>query len=218
MGTASIRQAIADAIAIEERNPALHNYFARQLDTLRTGLVFPPENAVQALVSFTRSYISYVPDLLDLVAGKLRHTGDAAFATPLMHMAEDFFLASAPAQEGQSELKSLLEEAFLAHRLVEEVNDLQVRLRGEPLVAIDMTRANIIVHHLIGDRVANQLEALVSQSMALLAPENRLFAAPVNAMSPMSRALLPCMSESCNITLRLDVYRAQSSAGAAGDG
>ncbi|HEY6130583.1 MAG TPA: hypothetical protein VIV27_01125, partial [Halioglobus sp.] len=63
---------------------------------------------------------------------------------------------------------ALLDEAFLAHRLLEEVNDRHIRHLQRPLLLLDMTEANIIVHHLLGDAFANRLEQLVQFTAAQL--------------------------------------------------
>ncbi len=65
-------------------------------------------------------------------------------------------------------LEALLDEAFLAHRLLEEVNDHHIRHLQRPLLPLDMTEANIIVHHLLGDEFATRLEQLVQFTAAQL--------------------------------------------------
>jgi len=51
--------------------------------------------------------------------------------------------------EGHEGLDGLLDEAYLAHRLVEEVNDLYIKHFGQPLIPADTTVANVIAcdHH-----------------------------------------------------------------------
>jgi hypothetical protein len=65
-------------------------------------------------------------------------------------------------------LEALLDEAFLSHRLLEEVNDHHIRHLRRPLLPLDMTEANIIVHHLLGDEFATRLEELVQFTAAQL--------------------------------------------------
>ena len=62
---------------------------------------------------------------------------------------------------GDGGLEALLDEAFLAHRLLEEVNDHHIRHLQRPLLPLDMTEANLIVHYLLGDEFATRLEHLV---------------------------------------------------------
>ena len=62
---------------------------------------------------------------------------------------------------GHVGLESLLDEAYLAHRLVEEVNDLYIKHFQQPLIPLDTTVANLIAHQLIGETFANQLDEVV---------------------------------------------------------
>lgn len=62
---------------------------------------------------------------------------------------------------GHEGLNSLMGESYLAHRLVEEVNDRFISGYNMPLVPMDMTRSNLIIHHLIGEPFANQLDSAV---------------------------------------------------------
>ena len=66
-----------------------------------------------------------------------------------------------PAAASAVGLEALLDEAFLALRLLEEVNDHHIRHLQRPLLPVDMTEANIIVHHLLGDEFASRMEQLV---------------------------------------------------------
>ncbi len=60
-------------------------------------------------------------------------------------------------------LAELLDEAYLAHRLVEELNDRYIACFAEPLLTLDTTRANLLAHQLIGESFANQLDALLDE-------------------------------------------------------
>jgi hypothetical protein len=54
-----------------------------------------------------------------------------------------------------------MDEAYLAHRLIEEVNDRFMLRTSIPLVPVDMTMSNLIVHSLIGEPFANELDEAV---------------------------------------------------------
>jgi hypothetical protein len=90
-------------------------------------------------------------------------------------MAEDYFLQPPEELPGDGGLEALLDEAFLAHRLLEEVNDHHIRHMQRPLLPIDMTEANIIVHHLLGDSFATRLEQLVQFTAAQLLEREHLW-------------------------------------------
>ena len=91
-------------------------------------------------------------------------------------MAEDYFLHPPEDLPADGGLEALLDEAFLAHRLLEEVNDHHIRHLQRPLLPLDMTEANIIVHHLLGDDLANALDQLVHETAAQLLEREHVWA------------------------------------------
>ncbi|EGH01307.1 hypothetical protein PSYAE_04910 [Pseudomonas amygdali pv. aesculi str. 0893_23] len=58
-----------------------------------------------------------------------------------------------------------MDEAYLAHRLVEEVNDLYIKHFGQPLIPSNTTVASVIAHQLIGEQFANQLDEAVHHAV-----------------------------------------------------
>ena len=208
MGTQEIRQIIADARQYEQRSHELLGRFEEQLPVLRQQLLLPDENPAAALVEFVEQYIEYVPEFIENLGRVSRDSGIEDDVAPFLHMAEDFFLAPPEGVGGIPGLPGILDEAFLAQRLIEEVNDRHILAHREPLLPVDMTRANIIVHHLIGDQLANRLDALVEHSVVQLIDAERLFAnidgAGIEEGSLLERwQALPCASRSVAIDLRL---------------
>jgi len=206
MSIAAIKALIDSAIAHEQRSGELRAHFSGQLGALRESLVLPPENPLQALVEFTQRYILYVPDFLESLHKK-QSESTLAFFGPFLNMAEDFFLAPPQPLQDDHGLQALLDEAFLAQRLLEEMNDRHIRLQRSQLMPVDMTRANIIVHHLLGDELANQLDAIVAQSIHAMIDRQR-FGSQDNGIDPLAAVLecplpLPCMSRDVAIDLRL---------------
>jgi hypothetical protein len=207
MDTDSIRQIIAAAKQHEQTSATLQQHFIRQLPLLGAQLQLPAMGAAEALVSFVEQYIEYVPEFIESVSLLSKKRGVEQSVAPFLHMAEDFFLAPPQSMGENPGLKALLEEAFLAQRLIEEVNDRHIRFHRMPLLPVDMTRANIIVHHLIGDARANRLNKLVEQSSQLLVDHQHLFE-NFHAHDGEASVLdmwqgLPCFSRSASIDLRL---------------
>ena len=203
MSTAAIRKAIAEACRTEASTNGLRHRFAEHLDDLGRRLTLPVEQPAEALVDFTRRYIQFVPEFIDEITLHCEDQVTLAY----LNMAEDFFLAPPTPVAEEEGLMALLDEAFLAQRVLEELNDRLLRFRGRPLLPLDMTRANIIVHHLIGDRLASRLEALIEQCLSLLWDNAHRFAQPPEA-GLVDRDWwdqLPCMSRDANIDLRLEV-------------
>ena len=161
MTTAGIRESIQAALAHEEQSGAFRRKLEAELPELREKLVLPESEPVQSLMDFVTSYVESVPGSLNLVTAVSKRLDFHDYAAPFLHMAEDYFLQPPDVLPGDGGLEALLDEAFLAHRLLEEVNDHHIRHLQRPLLPLDMTEANLIVHYLLGDEFASRLEKLV---------------------------------------------------------
>ncbi|MDH4039622.1 MAG: hypothetical protein OEW92_00640 [Gammaproteobacteria bacterium] len=168
MVAALIRDKISAAVKAEARTGQLGRRLQQQLPQLRSKLVLPEKEPVAGLLQFITDYIESVPGCILLVTAVSKHMGFYDYAAPFLEMAEDYFLhppQDLPVDDG---LECLLDEAFLAHRLLEEVNDHHIRHLQRPLLPVDMTEANVIVHHLLGDDLANELDRKVHDTATLL--------------------------------------------------
>ena len=161
MTTADIKESISAALHQEEETGEFRRKLSERLPELQKKLVLPEECPLDALMAFVVSYAESVPGSLNLVTAVSKRLGFFDYAAPFLHMAEDYFLRPPELLPGGGGLEALLDEAFLAHRLLEEVNDHHVRHLERPLLPLDMTEANLIVHYLLGDELANRLEQLV---------------------------------------------------------
>ncbi len=166
MNTAAVRQSIAQAQQHEISSQALARFLQAQLERLHPSIRLPEEDASGALSAFVRAYIEQVPEVLDAAVAVAREAGIEDAVKPVLKIAEHFFLQPPPLIDGHEGLEGLLDEAYLAHRLVEEVNDRYITHLGQPLIPLDTTRANLIAHQLIGEPFANQLDEAVHHALA----------------------------------------------------
>ena len=130
----------------------------------------------------------------------------------MLKIAEQFFIQPPEIMQGHVGLDCLLDEAYLAHRLVEEVNDLYIKHFGQPLIPLDMTVANLIAHQLIGEDFANQLDEAVHHAVDEMLDEDSFALESVEAYreklnSPDTGAAWkrwPCLSRQLGVGLELD--------------
>lgn len=159
--TQSIRQTIRSTKSEPMHQQALLALVSGQVQSLHTAIHLPSRNPAGALADFVIRYIEHVPNFIDAISGLTRAAGIYDYASIFLNMAEDFFVTP-PAQIKKHEgLGALMDEAYLAHRLIEEVNDRILSHCGIPLAPMDMTRSNLIVHELIGEPYANELDFIV---------------------------------------------------------
>lgn len=203
-----IRDTIANACQQERRTGALQARFECDLPRLDQRLQLPPQHPAQQLVHFVERYIEYVPDFIESAHRISALSGYVEKVTPFLDLAEGFFLAPPEEIGADTGLIALLDEAFLAQRLIEEVNDRHIARYRHALLPMDTTRANIIVHHLLGDTVANVLDHLIEQTVSRLIDAGQLFQPPgqepeMATLAPESWQDLPCLSRTAEVDLRL---------------
>ncbi len=168
MVAALIREKISAAVQAEAKSGQLSRRLEQELPLLSNKLVMPETDPVAGLLQFITDYVESVPGCILLVSAVSKHMGFYDYAAPFLEMAEDYFMHPPPDLPTDGGLEALLDEAFLAHRLLEEVNDHHIRHLQRPLLPIDMTEANVIVHHLLGDTLANQLDERVHNTASKL--------------------------------------------------
>jgi hypothetical protein len=161
MDTVSIREAIAVALAHEARTGELDYLLTQRVRRLHPAITVPGERPVEALLDFVERYAHHVADYLDAMQAISRTLGTEDMADAVAYASSDFFCNPPALLSGHQGLNAVMNEAYLAHRLVEEINDYSMHHRGSLLLPMDMTRSNLIIHHLIGEPFANQLDEAV---------------------------------------------------------
>jgi hypothetical protein len=160
-----IRRIIRRAQNHESSTHLLITQLENNSSRLHTSIRLPKENSSQILVRFITRYIQHVPDFIDAIDEVSNQAGITHQTTPLLDIARNYFFQPPTLIQDHKGLNALMDEAYLAHRLIEEINDYIISLCGIPLTPMDMTRANLIIHHLIGEPFANELDNTVRHSV-----------------------------------------------------
>ena len=163
-----IREAIAQARAEEAQTHQLATFLAATAPGLHGAIALPEENPEKVLLEFIVRYIEHVPDFLQTLDDLMHSCGLREHGRVFITIAEDFFLQPRELVRQCGGLRGLIDEAYFAHRLMEEVNDRLILLCGVPLTPVDTTLANIVVHDLLGETYANQLDLAVHYAMEVL--------------------------------------------------
>ena len=211
MNTAALREQISRAHQHEASTGQLAQQLEKQLPHLHSAIALAEGDRNVVMARFVTAYIDLVPDLLDAANEVAREAGIESQIKPVLKIAEQFFLQPPALMAGHVGLESLLDEAYLAHRLVEEVNDLYIKHFQQPLIPLDMTVANLIAHQLIGEDFANQLDAAVHHAVDLMLNEESFALESVEAYrerltSPETGAAWkrwPCLSKQLGVGLAL---------------
>ena len=212
MNTAALREQIQTAQQHEKDTGLLTRQLESKLPHLHPSIQLPEADANGVLTRFVAAYIDEVPDLLDAANEVAREAGIESQIKPVLKIAEQYFLQPPAIMAGHVGLDSLLDEAYLAHRFVEEVNDLYIKHFGQPLIPLDMTVANLIAHQLIGEEFANQLDEAVHHTVDKMLDDESFALESVEAYreqlkSPDTEAAWkrwPCLSRQLGVELALD--------------
>ena len=166
-----IREKIELAHKIEQDNKTLETYINAKLTSLHRTISLPDDSPEKALVEFITRYINHVPDFLDAMFELSTEANIADCMCPFFKIATEYFSHPPELVEEHTGLLALVDEAYLAHRLVEEMNDRVMMHSGLPFMPMDMTISNIIVHDFLGDEFGNQLDLAVHYSTEVIFAE-----------------------------------------------
>lgn len=194
----------------QDQHNFLHQWLAERLPHLHSS-ISPPADGADGLLHFVEAYIQEVPDVLEAAQSVARQANLEPLLLPVLRVAADFFLQPPELPTEHHGMLALLDEAYLAHRLVEEVNDRYASHGGVPLIPLDTTRANLIVHHLLGEPFANQLDSAVEEAVNGLLPASLFTSADfqrhLDRMDASQRQQLwdqwPCLSSRLGMDIRL---------------
>ncbi|WP_323813635.1 hypothetical protein [Cellvibrio sp. NN19] len=207
-----IRQLIRQAQEQDAATNKLLEFVECRKQRLHAAIKLPEQQAATQLADFVVRYIKHVPDFIDAIRSMAQEAGIASEVEPLLKIASDYFMSPPSIVGPHSQLEALLDEAYLAHRLLEEVNDRFMAMSGIPLAPMDMTVANVIAHELIGEPFANELDQAVLFSAELLLNEHQFdganFTDYVNAhrdngwTEELER--WPCLTDDLSISVDFD--------------
>ncbi|MDZ7925557.1 MAG: hypothetical protein U5M23_16245 [Marinagarivorans sp.] len=176
--TLKIRKIINDAKQQDAINSVLIDFAASKVTLLHHTIKLPSENTAGVLSCFITRYIEHVPDFLDALTALMLEANIYEQGSVFLTIAEEFFIAPPEIVNEHTGLVALLDEAYLSHRMIEEVSDRILLACGAPLSPMDMNTSNIVVHSLLGEEFANQLDLAVHYAIEALFDKNGLLSAP----------------------------------------
>ena len=169
----ALSQLISQALEQEKKHHLLANLIGHRLHDISRIVRLPDHEPVARLCEYVIDYISYLPTLLSDLDDAAHITGMTAVTGPVIRAAQQFLLMPPAELEKETGLIALMDEAYLAFRLLEEVNESCIHRIGQPLIPLDMCLSNVIIHTLIGEPFANQLDAMVELRVERLFEKRR---------------------------------------------
>jgi len=163
MNTNKIRRMIKEAIATEESSgilsDAVHTFVRMNGRTLTA-------KQRKEVVKMVEDYVVHVPALIDAIITAADKYGIYNQIQPMLKAAEDYFLAPIDIIPDHLGLLGLLDDAYLAHSLVQSLSDSYKKQTGRTLIPIDMNRVNALMRNLIGEPHASMLDVAVANVLS----------------------------------------------------
>lgn len=209
MDIQALRERVNAARVHERSATVLDDWLEARLPELHPAIT-AESDPKSALLRFVEAYVAQVPDMLEAAQAVAEEARLRPHLLPVLKVAEAFFLQPPNLPADHQGMLALLDEAYLAHRLVDEINDRYVAHGCGPLIPQDMTRANLIAHQLLGEPFSNELDVMVEEAVRQLAPESlfedEAFGEYRASVDPETCRTLweqwPCMSERVGMELR----------------
>ncbi len=165
MRVRTLRSIIDHAFLLEEKTKRLQWHLKNHIKNLPDRLRIQKDNELESLDKFAKQYIHHVPEFLTALKDAAQKAGIENHVYPFLKVAEEYFVSPPSLPNEHTGLMALMDEAYLAHRLFEEVNDRYISRVGLPLIPWDMTLANVVAHQLVGEELANRLDTLVHSTV-----------------------------------------------------
>ncbi len=166
-------QAVLEIIDQARRKEARSGTFLRQMkekaSRLPTSVTVDGYNPATCLFQFAIEYIEMAPRLIECVDACAREAGIQDLFQPFIDAAARYFTQPSVLLVRYDGLDGLLIRAYLCHRLMEEMHDNNRSIRASELIDLEATRANLLVHELIGEPFANELDDSITITVLQIA-------------------------------------------------
>lgn len=159
---------IHHALQVEQKCHTLQQALQANYSQVSRLVALDEDQAGIQLLEFVVLYIRSVPSLLNDFSHTAHKYGLFKTVKPLLETAYNFFELPVHKLNARSGLAALMVKAYLAHRLLEEVNDACLFHVGRNMIPLDMTLTNTIIHTLIGEPFANEMDAIVDSAVSNL--------------------------------------------------
>ncbi|MFC6633914.1 hypothetical protein [Microbulbifer taiwanensis] len=151
-----MQQCIDRAVTLERHKGRFRQAIRHSLPRLHRSIFLPQRDLPRHLTCFVIRYIQVVPEWLQQLE-HLCEAGGLDFA-PVRQVIGHSFSEPPERHPDQVGLAALLDDAYLAHRTLEEINDRLQPACGMPLLPMDPLVANLVVRELLGERYAGELD------------------------------------------------------------
>jgi len=156
-----MHQCIDRAVTLERHKGRFLRALRKSLPRLHHNIQLPQNDGPLHLTCFVIRYIQAVPEWLHQIESLCQAAG--VDFEPVREVIGHSFSQPPERHPDQVGLAALLDDAYLAHRVLEEVNEQLQPVCGVPLLPMDTMVANLVVRELLGEQFACELDELCIQ-------------------------------------------------------
>lgn len=120
---------------------------------------------VQEVIDFVGEYIEHAPALMKLIEDAAAKSGGRQLVQPILNATEDYFLAADDTIPDRLGLVGLLDDAYLAHSLIQAISDKYKSQSGVSLLPFETHEDNAFVRRLIGEPFVSMLDEYASATL-----------------------------------------------------
>jgi hypothetical protein len=190
-------------------------YLNERIGHLHQAIRLREGDGATALATFIERYVALVPEFIEVFEDFLASAGISGEIKRQIATAQEFLHVPVDIRTSAEDLEAKMYQAYLAHRLLEELNDVLNAHYNCRVIPVDMTRSNLIVHHIIGEPFANKIDGAIQllndKLIASLRKDHALaekLHTYTNTLSQDPSLRYPCLTESSNIRL---LFKGQNS-------
>lgn len=153
----------------EARSGAFLRLLQEKADGLPATVRVDCDQPATCLFQFAVEYIEMAPRLIEYVDACARQASCESLFAPFIEAATRYFTQPSILLARYDGLDGLLIRAYLCHRLMEEMYENNRSIRTSQLVDLEATQANLLVHQLIGEPFANELDQSITITVLQIA-------------------------------------------------
>lgn len=168
-----IRSVIAEQKSDRDNQAGFHFWLLEKTAHAHHLVELPESQTFEALAQFIEAYIDFLPECLEHFYRVAERANLNKYTDLFLNIATDFVLAPSEGAEFDIGYGRLVDKTYMAHRLLEELNDRCHRYLGGPGLPADTAMANVIVHSLLGEDFANELDIAVHFAIESQADKER---------------------------------------------
>jgi hypothetical protein len=156
-----MHKCINRAVTLEKHKGQFYQALKRSLPGLHHSIHLPARDLPSHLTGFVIRYVQAVPKWLGQMES-ICHAGGLDMA-PVRELIGRCFAEPPERHPDQVGLGAILDDAYLAHRVLEEINEHLYPLCGTPLLPMNPLVANLVVREMLGEEFACELDRISTQ-------------------------------------------------------